>query len=247
MIFPSQPSLGFGIGRTERLAVHAAAPNTNPQRTMQIVWRFFRWLSSNLGGAIALTGHVLILRQDCPHCGKRTLCKISTLHGHARCLKCGRQVHEREGGVGGATDEGSLTDITQEGHSQKKDSRKEVSREEDGETLGSMAARSPWKSFGRNRKLGGTSSAVEKVPASCAGLIVGKIAPSPEESAIFPLLAGQAFRPKAPYSPTIVPDARWRCSPGVSAAERIPGRPGPIRGGSAPGSPHRGLPPLTPA
>ena len=130
----------------------------------------------NLDGAIALTGHVLILRQDCPHCGKQTLCKINTLHGHARCLECGGQVHERERGVGGATDEGSLADITQEGHSQKKDSRKEVSREEDGETLGSMAARSPWKSFGRNWKLGGTSSAVEKVSAPCAGLIAGKIA-----------------------------------------------------------------------
>lgn len=146
-----------------------------------------------------LTGHVLILRQDCPHCGKQTLCKINTLHGHARCLECGGQVHERERGVGGATDEGSLADITQEGHSQKKDSRKEVSREENGETLGSMAARSPWKSFGRNWKLGGTSSAVEKVPAPCAGLIAGKIAL--QENTIFPLLAGQAFRPKAPYSP----------------------------------------------
>jgi len=100
-------------------------------------------------------------------------------------LKCGRQVHEREGGVGGATDEGSLADITQEGHSQKKDSRKEVSREEDGETLGSMAARSPWKSFGRNRKLGGISSAVEKVPAPCAGLIVGKIALPPKKAQSF--------------------------------------------------------------
>jgi transcription elongation factor Elf1 len=97
---------------------------------MRLVWRFFRWLSSNLGGAIALTGHVLILREDCPHCGKRTLCEISTLHGHARCLGCGQKVHEREGGVGRETDEDSPDDLAQEERSQKKDSRKEVSREE---------------------------------------------------------------------------------------------------------------------
>lgn len=85
---------------------------------MRLVRRFFNWLSSNFGGAITLTGHVLIIREDCPHCGERTLCEVSVIHYHYRCLECGRSVHDREGVVGktpGETLPESLTEEEEKG------------------------------------------------------------------------------------------------------------------------------------
>jgi transposase-like protein len=47
-----------------------------------------------LGSAIALTGHVMVVHDDCPRCDARTLCEVSVLHQHYRCVECGRAIRE---------------------------------------------------------------------------------------------------------------------------------------------------------
>jgi transposase-like protein len=61
---------------------------------MNVIARLLERLAYHLGGAIALTGHVVIVRDDCPHCATRTLCEVSVLHQHYRCLECGRSIRE---------------------------------------------------------------------------------------------------------------------------------------------------------
>lgn len=63
---------------------------------MRILTRLLERLVSNLSGAIALTGHVMLIYDDCPHCEARVLCEVSVLHQHYRCLECGRSIHEQE-------------------------------------------------------------------------------------------------------------------------------------------------------
>jgi len=63
---------------------------------MNGITRFLKWLTRNFSGAIAITGHVVYIHDECPHCRARTLCEISAFHGHYRCLECGRSMGESE-------------------------------------------------------------------------------------------------------------------------------------------------------
>jgi DNA-directed RNA polymerase subunit RPC12/RpoP len=63
---------------------------------MRRLTQFFERFLPRLNGAIALTGHVVLVHDDCPHCDARTLCEVSALHRHYRCLECGRSIREQE-------------------------------------------------------------------------------------------------------------------------------------------------------
>ena len=47
-------------------------------------------MDRNFGSTIALLSPAPLVYEDCPHCEVRTLCEVSVLHRHARCLECGR-------------------------------------------------------------------------------------------------------------------------------------------------------------
>jgi DNA-directed RNA polymerase subunit RPC12/RpoP len=63
---------------------------------MRLIAHVLEWVEHNLHGAALLTGHVVLLHEDCPHCGERTLCEISAFHGHYRCVECGGAIREEE-------------------------------------------------------------------------------------------------------------------------------------------------------
>jgi len=63
---------------------------------MRMLTQLFERFLPKLSGAIALTGHVMLVHDDCPHCDARTLCEVSVLHRHYRCLECGRAILEQE-------------------------------------------------------------------------------------------------------------------------------------------------------
>ena len=63
---------------------------------MNGIAQFLEWLTSTVPGAIAITGHVVYLHDDCPHCDAQTLCEVSTLHQHYRCLECDRPIQNFE-------------------------------------------------------------------------------------------------------------------------------------------------------
>jgi transposase-like protein len=64
---------------------------------MRRITQLLARLARRLSGAIALTGHVMIVYDQCPHCSRRTLCEVSVLHRYARCLECGRRHDEADG------------------------------------------------------------------------------------------------------------------------------------------------------
>ena len=84
-----------GIGANDRAAACIAAAFPNCFLVpMRVLARLLEWIASNLTGTIALTSHVVLIHDDCPHCGERTLCEISAFHRHSRCLACGRSIRE---------------------------------------------------------------------------------------------------------------------------------------------------------